>query len=68
MQIIHEVYDVCPCVQKINTYLAHRQQTGFRDLGPGSEICCDCTQHWILQEGADGRVWVPLDPMPGYLK
>ena len=68
MEIVHEAYTPCPCIQKINTFLAHRQQTGFLDLGPDSQIRCDCDQIWILQEGADGRVWVPIDPMPGYLK
>ena len=68
MEIIYEAYDPCPCVQKINTFLAHRQQAGFSDLGTRSVICCDCGQNWILQEDVNGRVWVPVDPMPGYLK
>lgn len=66
MEIVHESYDACPCVQKINTYLAHRQQTGFRDLGKDSVIRCDCDQSWALQEDVNGRVWVPVYPIGGY--
>lgn len=68
MEIVYEAYDACLCVQKINAFLAHRQQAGFRDLGKGSQILCDCGQMWVLQEDVNGRVWVPVDPMPGYLK
>lgn len=68
MEIVYETYDACPCIQKINTFLAHRQQTGFRELGTSSVICCDCGQNWQLQEDVNGRVWFQVEPMIGYRK
>lgn len=58
MRIIVEAFDPCNCVANIFRYLAQRQQSGFRDLGPGSVIECECGQGWTLVEDQGVRRWV----------
>lgn len=61
MEIVLEIPEPCDSVSKIKKFCAERQQAGYRDLGMGSIVLCDCGEQFILNETAEfGREWIKV--------
>lgn len=58
VEIINFVPNACDCVNRIMEFFATRQQSGFPDPGPGTEVKCQCGVHYMLIENGYGsRNW-----------